>query len=841
MMVLRGVAASCVLLVMAPQSPPRDTIRRALADFPPHDWRAAGLHSRDLARKSAAREGPALVEELFGQERVAQALEAALRTVQRDGPEAVVATLNIVTRQSSLRDPRAKGLVEAARSRLPSFPREAAARIARALVMPSDVGAPGWSERYVKQLRSFIQEYSGTQTALLTEVDILVRENENDDERTFAALDAFIGQHPRSAAAARALRSKAFRLAQPRRPPAPGSDPTARFLRLMDVVDELESGRYPASEVGDTLELVLRFTALEPKYAPETIDRVIDRYRAYAERHLDLDEQNPASNGVGYILTNRLSQLFAQKGQRDSGVERVLLDLARRAPDPFAVDYLRALFYLRIGQESPADPAASFGESARKVLEDIHIRARGLYQRKALATLATLQAGEGQFAAARVSFERYVAMFPTSDFAWVAALRAGQCLLASGDAAGAVKAFNAARARYASVRPAEVLGHAYAARALESTGQVAAALTEYEAAQAKWDNEYGQDYSIGALQPDRKPMIGDEAQVSRDVVGGRITSLRQAARSKTGALLEHARWLVANNRSREAMAALDQLARSSGALPSEARELKHSIRLEDALVLASDSKRQTEALAALTSLSREPFDFAVGAAGMAKASILWKRGSRGGAQTTMRQALNSLSTSPPPAPLPVLSPLEQDVAAIRDLAFRPQGDGAFKGSKWESYELTAARQPFFIVSAEITVSVADGSRELVPVHRRPTVPGATVLSLTAEQLDLLARIVTAVGGTATRQRTSVMDPFNQPGPEAAALLGFWNRFFPTQAGHWGGSVLRTYPIVTMIRFADQSRTTAFAEVTIGYSGSTLVCEKRNGRWIAVGLQGMWVT
>jgi len=57
----------------------------------------------------------------------------------------------------------------------------------------------------------------------------------------------------------------------------------------------------------------------------------------------------------------------------------------------------------------------------------------------------------------------------------------------------------------------------------------------------------------------------------------------------------------------------------------------------------------------------------------------------------------------------------------------------------------------------------------------------------------------------------------------------------------GGWELETYPQVTQIEFVNAERTKANANVTIGYSGATVVLEKVNGKWHAVRLTNEWIT
>jgi len=82
---------------------------------------------------------------------------------------------------------------------------------------------------------------------------------------------------------------------------------------------------------------------------------------------------------------------------------------------------------------------------------------------------------------------------------------------------------------------------------------------------------------------------------------------------------------------------------------------------------------------------------------------------------------------------------------------------------------------------------------------------------------------------------------NQPAGASIPVARFWNRYFWTQPGHWGGRVLQTYPIIDEIEFVDAARTRAAVKVTIGYSGATAHLEKRGGTWVVREMSGFWVT
>ena len=73
------------------------------------------------------------------------------------------------------------------------------------------------------------------------------------------------------------------------------------------------------------------------------------------------------------------------------------------------------------------------------------------------------------------------------------------------------------------------------------------------------------------------------------------------------------------------------------------------------------------------------------------------------------------------------------------------------------------------------------------------------------------------------------------------MIAFWKAFFPTRPGHWGGWEFEAYPRIGSIEFLDGARTRAAVPVTIGYSGATVVLEKRDGVWHIVELTNHWIT
>ena len=97
-----------------------------------------------------------------------------------------------------------------------------------------------------------------------------------------------------------------------------------------------------------------------------------------------------------------------------------------------------------------------------------------------------------------------------------------------------------------------------------------------------------------------------------------------------------------------------------------------------------------------------------------------------------------------------------------------------------------------------------------------------------------------LGGTKKREPTFVMDVPNQPIGAALGIVEFWSHTFSARPGHWGGWDFETYPAVSRIAFEPGDPTKAYASVIFGYSGVTVVLEKKSGKWSAKGLINQWI-
>lgn len=630
-----------------------------------------------------------------------------------------------------------------------------------------------------------------------------------------------------------------------------GDDPTPRFARVMEVVRELTSGRYPPSESVDRApQLLSGFSLYRPKFASvENVEAMLATYREVVARDMERDPANLPGSSLDYLITGKMGDLHALAGRdRIAGVEQELATFERLSPTPGAVRLLRAQFYFRNLVEIPAQRDSLIAK-VRSTLDTLAADTAEPFARRALATLAALHFHERQYAGAIPLYQRYLAKYPTSEWAWVAMLRLGQSQEAGGDATTAATTFEALAARSGTENFIRVIGHSYAAEALASLGQVGAAARQAERALALWDDDYGAVYrSQGrqALLPGQQVFdIRGDGDISKASLPARIEELRQAASVPGGDALERGRALIRKSRFADARALLERAAADARGTPlaPAAIELAHRARLEHALSLASLDNAKRDAAAAiveLEALSDETVSFPAIAAQITRATMRATGGGAEDADSLMTSALNTWRTQQPTSPAPPSGSLEADLAAIRSVVFAPLGGGVYIKGRWNAFDFPSTLPSFLIVNPSMQVILNDGAVQRVSL-RRPIAGFSNVLYLDDEQLDLMDRMIRSLGGTGRRQPTQIMETPNQPVGRAVDVRAYWNRFFPMRQGHWFGWVFQTYPIIRDVTFQNAQRTRAAVRVEVGYSGGTVVLEKQQGVWRAIDIVNMWVT
>jgi hypothetical protein len=323
----------------------------------------------------------------------------------------------------------------------------------------------------------------------------------------------------------------------------------------------------------------------------------------------------------------------------------------------------------------------------------------------------------------------------------------------------------------------------------------------------------------------------DAGLVVKETLAPRIAELTRSTAVAGGTMLERARALAVREQWEGASQELTRMLAEHPASPlaGEARNLMHRAQVEAALDIADVNRPNPDlarALARVDAVAREPYGFGVAAAKIARSTLLLKQGNRDEAATAIDAALSEWYERQP-AFVPA-SPLEEDVAAIRETLFLPRGGGVYGGFRgWEVFAEPTRPFPFLLMNAEVPVTLHDGEASRVRAARQLGGAGRIVFFDT-DQITLLKTILVKLGGRPPRP---FMDVSNQPSGDATAILALWSRFFPARQGpsDWE---LEAYPKITHIRFANAERTKASAGVTIGWQGGTVELEKEGDEWVA---------
>lgn len=831
------------------------------AEFPPNDpllllasqSRNAQLASEAVRRKPSEPETVRLLARAEDFDRMLDVMRRIVDTAPQRIADAFTAAGDALKRlsgddeQARRRRKTLHRLVIDARKRLPHGSREEAARAER-LFMDGDVELSRSRDTWLDALQRFAEKYTGTEAALLTRVEILSAAKATAEK--FQALEEFAREHAGTTAAARALYEIGFDLhtintlgtLEPR-----GSDPIHRFERVLSIARELESGRYPKSEwVEKAPSLVFSFfIPRDATLAPDSVDRMIAVLAGYAQSHLDRRQSQAAFSEVVYALTTKLPDLFEKKGERIAGVERLLADIEKTAPEPDALRYLRGVFFVQEGDQRRGADRAALMNKALDVLTPLAEEGTALYNRKALATVAMLHVQNGDCANALKALRQY-ASYRQSDWHWIALLRTGQCEETQGHFRRAADSYLQLAGEQHDLPLASVVAREYAARALEALGELPRALALHRQALEGWGPRLQTAIStpiprVSAGEiPD--PTRRDPWTIQKDALTARIAELERALAVPGGAELERGRWLLRNGRYDDAVTEMGSWTQkhASSSAAGEGRELWHRAQLLKVLRLANLEQTGNDrpaAMSALDLLGREPLDFSVVAARIARASLLWVAGDGRGAEDLMRNALDAWYAqqrrSTPTARI------EQELTAIRRTLFLPGGGGVYNGGAWDpTWPSTPA--PFCLVNTDVAVKDHDGTVTRVSLVVDFDV-ARHVLFFDTDQIAVLKDVLVQLGGRRRRQPGDVMEAPNQPVGDSMQILKLWTRFFAARPGHWGGWDLETAPVITEIEFTNAEHTRASARVTIGYTGATVELEQERGRWIAKRLTNLWIT
>jgi tetratricopeptide (TPR) repeat protein len=870
-----ALALSCGLwLVPVAVSPPRawedraPGLRRphpvppppAVEEFPPDDvhirrqlqqWWGA----KEVGRRLAEREDDAETLDLLLQlHRTPEALEVARRIVI-DHPDRMARALETLywKRDEFWRDELNASseslnvIVDLAADR-EDLSREDAARVARWRLMLERDPSPAERRDFQKEQAEFVETHPGTEAALLTRIDILGA-YENRGPATLWKLQRMADRYRGTVVAAKALTFKGYGLSSwnDRSPTdSLGHASAEAFVQLAGTVRELERGRYPPCRwVEEARRLVPSFYFPHSPSRTEDIDTVLAACKDFLRSHLDVDATWPLWSGAVYLLAGKMGDLFDLRADRVGGVERTLDELERTSADPDRIRYLRILCYLYfLRDERPGSDSPMF-EKSRKAAAALAENGREPHRHRALAILASLYFTHGDYASAERKFREFVWRYPRKDYAWVAALRAGQCCELQGDLDRALLQYRKTASARGTEPMALVLSEGYAGWCLDGLGRFGEALDAYRHALANWDDDYGQEVRalVDPKDGDSVVRLVHRGVISKSGLEERASVLERSLRLPGGEDLETGRWLFDQSRWDEALVALGRvMTRYPGTeAASEARFLDHLARLETALDLADVEGPAPDPAAARTVLERvaaEPYDLGVSLARVALATLDWNQGDTTGANTMMSVALESWRTGQDAVVVPEsLSVLKRNVVEIRDLVFCRGGRNGAAGSRLEG---GAGPPSYQIVDPRILVATP-GGRILRLTLPQPFSGGDSVLFAEKQGIGYLTRIIDTLGGTERRQPASIMSPPNEPGRGGMRILEFWNRYFPCRPGHWRGWMFETFPVMSRIKFLNREMTRAAVPIVTGYEGATVVVKKEAGAWVVEKVVNRWIT
>jgi tetratricopeptide (TPR) repeat protein len=844
--------------------PPADAVARR--EFPAYDLQLRmhierGLNAREAER--GWREAPA-APATFRRLVDAGRMDDAIRSFEagtRAAPADLIAMLDAMNEKLTyLRLDGSRGYAERVaeiaaplRKQVASLSREDAARLAWRLMRLDNQlenrGSGGWRER----VRAFVQEYQGTTEALRAEIGNIDADHNYNAVAASPAYDAVVNAHPGSEAAAYALYLKGFRV-RSQTVSGRDADYTDAFLQTVAIVDELESGRYPDSEgVRKAPELIIGFfwpTSSLPRIGAANREKIFAEYQRFTRTHFTVDAISEFGNNLAYLIASRMPTFYKDGTDRIASVDASLADLEAHGADKRALDLFRAEFVVREalgGQEPWRAALLPKAEAALAALEQANA---DVYSRKAAALNASRLMYQRDYGRALAAYEAYAARYPSSPWTWVARMRAGQCLVELGDLTRAASVFESVAGAGAQEPLAGVLGAALAAQTYDALGAYDRALGAYRLAAAAWSDDYGPSLtalpSQVSLPPSPTGAPTTRRATMRQHLLDRISSLDANLKTSVGLLLERAVSLIDARRFADARTTLAQARKQArtDADRTAVGTLDHRVDLEIALELLAIEGPKPDVAAGLKVLERiapAPFDVNVGFAGLARATAMYLNGADDQARLMMTATLDAWRDSQktlraaPPA-----SPLAADVIAIRNVIFRPAGgsDLVARGS-WNAYTVPASVN-YAIVTPHVNVTTADGKTTRLTVYQ--DFPEHTkAIFWTVEDTAFATRLIVTLGGTKARSTRFIMETPNQPVGAAVDVMRFWNSFFHTRQGHWGGWEVETYPVVRSVTFLDEARTRASVPIIVGYSGATVILEKRDGAWVAVKLVSQWVT
>ncbi len=605
---------------------------------------------------------------------------AALKAAASASPDRLVGALNAASRglisglgeedgQSPSVLIRLLMALEPIAARVPTLPREHAARVVLSLYQVET--------RFGRPLRNSVTDlwsnYADTDFAAFQRAYATIDAVPYNKDR-LAALDRLASGAPHSILSAAALRRKAAELA--RNLPS-DQDPTEPLLGVLAIVHDLESGEYPSAPFDDSLlDVVTQFyIGNHGHVASENRPRLMAASVAFLRSHARIANADDfCSSSAFYWITQQAAP--AIDPQDPSGAVTRLFNEGLRdgVHDANRLDLCLARFDLTDGGVSAT------GRDAQ--------RARGIGILSRLATSSSPEARPAlAMLAAKAFFDRdetqaaalldtYVARFPDGPWAWVGAMKRVGIASDRQSHATTARAYLEIARKYSAQPMAPVIAAYLAGWNFEQAGAMPQALAAYQEVRRAWeDDTYSYDfpsYGDTRSRPPYQPTAIRFAELT-----SLIARLTLDLNAPGGSDLARAHRLLDEDRFDEATAVFRSFLRTHPTSPqaAAARRDMHKAQFRRALELGNIFRKEHDDLACfaiLDQIERDPYDFYVAAAGLARSSILHRQGKSDEAHRVALATVERLhkwrSTEISGMRL---DPLDAELAAIRSDLLRP--------------------------------------------------------------------------------------------------------------------------------------------------------------------------
>lgn len=705
-------------------------------------------------------------------------------------------------------------------ARVPSLPREIAARVILNLWnLENKLGRP--LRNSVSDRWNDYQDTAVWQSLNARQVVGAVDQIRDADARV-AELDRIAAAAPGTITAATALEKKASDLGQNASWLFPkGQDPTGRLLSVIAIVNELESGGYPAASIDDAVpDLVTHAYLFDTTHvSSDGARRLVSAYRGFLRSHSSLTQHdNFCDSSTFYWITRTVAPLL-RPDDPGSGVETIfeedLIPAARNA-DELKLCLDRFEVTAADQQFRPDTPQRLRGV---QLLETLASSASDM-ARPALAILASKAFTEGDGALAASLLDEYITRYPDAPWTWVAAMKRARLTSERGTPEATAAAYLDVAHRYRDQPLAPVLGAFFAGWYDEEAGAIPDALDAYRQAQRNWDPAHGQFYDFPVRFPRSTSNAGPPSRIARADLDRLVARLAVDLREPGGADLARAQRLLRNNRYEEAADAFRAFlgAHPSSAEAVDARRDMHRAQLIHATYLGNVFRAEHDdaaCFAILDALDREPYDFYVAAAGLARSSILHRQDHDEEAQRVASSTVERLYTWRQTQIARVgLDPVEADLAQIRSELLRPGAQiQEVDGQQSEPLTWPPRHGVFAEMAPEIAVTLGGQTTTRTVWQTYAAVPNA--IPITREEAEVFLYIALAGNANPNAFPRTSLDGIDE--------LLFWRSVLGDAGGGIGNVV-----------FLNAARTLATADLL----GKTVRIEKFAGHWRIVRVVGI---